>query len=484
MKNSSKYVIGLIIGLIWIGNESFAQDGAGLFKAKCSVCHLLDKNSTGPMLKGVKQKWNDAGEGELLYKWVQNPEGLITSGTSKMAAAIKDYSPTSMTAQQVSNEEVDAILDYVDNFKETPPPPPTEGEIIPTEVKIVPNYKDNLQLFYFLLGILGVLLLAIILVATSTITFVKSDFFKNKMKAVNHAKENHNPTKNGGVITSAIALIGFFGYTMLTNTSHALTFVRNGESTEKSEWLLVENSDIYLLVIINVLLLFVLFYLRNMFNTFVRMTKTEAELAKIVKKKKAIKLNKVLTDAVPIEEEKSILMHHEYDGIQELDNNLPPWWVWGFYATIVFAVVYIFNYHIFKTSDLQVEAYNKDVAAAQIEIDAYKKKMAMDVDETNATLMIAASDLSTGKKLFESNCVVCHNPKGEGNIGPNLTDKNWIYGFDIKDVFKVVKMGAPNGMPEHASKLNPIEIQQVSSFILSLPETAGKDPQGTIIEKE
>jgi cytochrome c oxidase cbb3-type subunit 3 len=64
-----------------------------------------------------------------------------------------------------------------------------------------------------------------------------------------------------------------------------------------------------------------------------------------------------------------------------------------------------------------------------------------------------------------------------------LTDKNWIYGFDIKDVFKVVKMGAPNGMPEHASKLNPIEIQQVSSFILSLPEIAGKDPQGTIIEK-
>jgi cytochrome c551/c552 len=111
MKNSSKYIIGLIIGLIWIGNESFAQDGAGLFKAKCSVCHLLDKNSTGPMLKGVKQKWNDAGEGELLYKWVQNSEGLITAGTSKMAAAIKDDSPTSMTAQQVSNEEVDAILD-------------------------------------------------------------------------------------------------------------------------------------------------------------------------------------------------------------------------------------------------------------------------------------------------------------------------------------------------------------------------------------
>jgi cytochrome c oxidase cbb3-type subunit 3 len=104
--------------------------------------------------------------------------------------------------------------------------------------------------------------------------------------------------------------------------------------------------------------------------------------------------------------------------------------------------------------------------------------MSMNVDETNATLMTEASDLSTGKAIFSANCIVCHKEKGEGDIGPNLTDDAWIYGNDIKDVFYSVKKGQPNGMPEHGSKLNPVQIQQVASYVLSLPFTKGKDPQG------
>lgn len=487
MKRVFKQTIGLALGMLFLSLQAIAQDGEGLFKAKCSVCHMIDKNSTGPMLKGVKQKWNDAGEGDLLYKWVENPEGLIASGTSKMATAVKDFSPSSMTPQQVSKEEVDAILDYVDNYvKPEPTPPPgdnTNGETT-ENVTIVANYKDNLQLFYFLLGITGILLLAIVMISRTTISFVKSDYFKAKMHAKkDEEKQDENKPNSGGILGGVGMLIIGLGYTMFTNTSQALTFTSPGTSEEKTEWLLVENSDIYLMVIINILLLFVLLYLRNMFNAFVRMTKTEEQLAKSKKATAKFKWKKVLTDAVPVEEEKDILMHHEYDGIQELDNNLPPWWVYGFYATIIFSVIYLFNYHIFRTSDLQTAEYEKSVASAQVEIDAYKKKMAMDVDETNATLLTDASALSSGKKLFDANCVVCHNPKGEGNIGPNLTDKHWIYGFDIKEVFKTIKLGAPNGMPEHASKLNPIEIQQVSSFVLSLPETPGKEAQGDIIEK-
>lgn len=488
MKRVFKQTIGLALGMLLLGLQATAQDGEALFKAKCSVCHMVDKNSTGPMLKGVKQKWNDAGEGDLLYKWVENPEGLIASGSSKMAAAIKDFSPSSMTPQQVSKEETDAILDYVDNYVKAEVAPPGPGQPVSPggsgEVTVVPNYEENLQLFYFLLGITGILLLAIVMISRTTISFVKSDYFKSKMQAKSETeKEETNGSNAGGILGGIGVLIIGLGYTMFTNTSYALSFTAPGTSEEKSEWLLVENSDIYLMVIINVLLLFVLLYLRNMFNAFVRMTKTEEQLAKAAKATKKFKWNKVLTDAVPIEEEKDILMHHEYDGIQELDNNLPPWWVYGFYATIVFSVIYLFNYHVFRTSDLQAAEYDKSVAAAQVEIDAYKKKMAMDVDETNATLLTDASALASGKKLFDANCVVCHNPKGEGNIGPNLTDKHWIYGFDIKDVFKTIKLGAPNGMPEHASKLNPIEIQQVSSYVLELPETPGKEAQGDIIEK-
>lgn len=477
MKRGMLNMTALILGLIFIAPKAWSQDGEGLFKAKCSVCHNLDKNSTGPMLQGVKQKWSDASEGELLYKWVQNPEGLIASGSSKMANAIKDYSPSSMTPQQLSNEEVDAIFTFVDGYvkAEAPTTPPVEGADVPVEVKIVPNYKDNLKLFFFLLGLTVVLLLAIILMASSIMSFVKSDYFKMKMK------ENAN---KGGTLTTVIALVGAFSLMVWDNTSHALTFVNSGESgTEPSEWLLVENSDLYLLVVVNIILVGVLIYLRRMFNSFVHMARPELLEKKAKAGKKATTLNKILVDAVPIEEEKNILMDHDYDGIQELDNNLPPWWVWGFYATIIFAVIYIFNYHVFKSSDLQIEAYKKEMAQAEIEVAAYKKKMAMDVDETNATLMTEKSDLDAGKKIFEVNCVTCHNPKGEGNIGPNLTDDHWIYGYDIKEVYKTIKLGAPNGMPEHASKLNPIQIQQISSYVLSLPFAKGKAPEGEIIKK-
>jgi cytochrome c oxidase cbb3-type subunit 3 len=204
---------------------------------------------------------------------------------------------------------------------------------------------------------------------------------------------------------------------------------------------------------------------------------------KVIAPKKLLKLNKIINDIVPIEEEHTILMHHEYDGIRELDNNLPPWWVWGFVATIIFAIVYLLNNHIFKITDSQVTAYEKEMKRSEKEVKAYLTKMSMNVDETSATLMTSTDDLSSGKTLFETNCVTCHNAKGEGNIGPNLTDKNWIYGFDIKEVFKTIKTGTPNGMPEHNSKFNPIQIQQVASYVLSLPSAKGKEAQGEIIEK-
>jgi cytochrome c oxidase cbb3-type subunit 3 len=181
---------------------------------------------------------------------------------------------------------------------------------------------------------------------------------------------------------------------------------------------------------------------------------------------------------VAIEEEHTILMHHEYDGIRELDNNLPPWWVWGFYATIIFAVVYIVNFHLLQTSDLQIKAYDKEMAKAKVDIDAYLSKMAMNVDETTATQLTDATAISSGKAIFETNCVTCHKSKGEGDIGPNLTDEYWIYGPYIKVLFKTIKLGTANGMPEHASKLNPVQIQQVASFVLSLPYSAGKEPTG------
>lgn len=440
-----------------------AQDGEKLFKSKCNTCHMIGKDGTGPNLAGKKQQWIDAGEGELIYEWVTNSLTLIGSGKSTMAAAAKSFSATDMPPQSVTKEEIDAILDYVDNYvepTETPGADPT-GE---PNVVYVPNYEENLTLFYFLVILLLVQVAVIFAISNSMKSFIKLKSAKDK-------------TDNGGVKNILLLLM----FTGLAGSASALSFTQPGATTEKTPWLIVENNDIILLVILNITLLFVILHFKRLFMDIAKMVRPQQE--KKLSARKQRRMQKILTDAVPIEQEETIMMDHEYDGIRELDNNLPPWWVWMFYATIVFAVIYIFNYHIFKISDLQIEEYNKSMKQAELEVNAYLSEMAMNVDETNATLMTDEGDLSTGKVLFDANCVVCHNPKGEGNIGPNLTDKSWIYGFDVKDVFKTVKYGTANGMPEHNSKLNPIQLQQVSSYVLSLPETKGKPEEGTIIEE-
>lgn len=469
MKVMKKYItLSLtVIALIFSLQQTFAQDGAQLFKAKCNTCHMVDKNSTGPILKGVVKKWADAGESEMLYEWMKNPASLIATGKSQMANAIKAFSPTEMPAQAVTNEEVDAILNYVDSY-ETPAPQITDVAVDPI---ITPDYAGNLTLFYWLVFLMFILLLSIIILSGTISTLIRSDYFKNKLK------DQASKSK------TLLILIGVFGLISYSNQSFALTFMQPGEAEKDMPWLLVENIDIYVMLTINILLLGVLLYIRSMFKEFIGMVSSYKPYKK-ARKSKTSSLNKILNDIVPIEEEGKILMHHEYDGIQELDNNLPPWWVWLFYATIIFGVVYLFNYHILKTSDLQINEYNKDMVQSKKDVDAYLTKMAMNVDETNATLLTDEKSLSTGKALFEANCIACHNPNGEGNIGPNLTDDNWIYGPDIKDLFKVIKIGTPNGMPEHASKLNPIQLQEVSSFVLSLPHLTGKEPEGKLYDKE
>ncbi len=464
--------IVIVAGIVANVFGSLAQNGEQLFK-KCFTCHTLGKKSTGPDLVGVRAKWIEAGEGDLLIDWVKNSNALITSGKSTMANAIKDFSPTTMDPQPLSTEEINAIFDYVDAW--VPPAAVTDVtkgvEVSP--VKYVPDYQKNLTVFYWLIGLTVVLILAIMLIAGSISTLVRSDYFKERI-----AKNNND---NGTKTMLSIALLVSFLFA--GNELYALTFNRPGMAQEGQPWLLVENQDLYLFLAVDLVLLGVVFYLRNMFMNFMRMVRKPKE--KVIAAPVAKKLNKVLTNAVDIEEEHTILLHHEYDGIRELDNNLPPWWVWGFYATIVFAVVYIFHYHVLGTGDLQEAEYNKEMITKQKEVEEYLVKMAMNVDETTAELLEDENDLNQGKVVFEINCATCHLEDGSGKIGPNLTDKAWIYGYDIKEVFGVIKYGTSNGMPEHASKLKPTQIQQVASYLLHLKEVpAGKAAEGTIKEPD
>ena len=176
----------------------------------------------------------------------------------------------------------------------------------------------------------------------------------------------------------------------------------------------------------------------------------------------------------PISEERDLELDHNYDGIKELDNILPPWWLYSFYVSIVFGVGYMLYYHVLD-GESQVMEYEQEMIAAKIAVEEYKKTAPDLVDAETVTLLTEAADLEQGAGLYQTNCMACHAADGGGGIGPNLTDENWILGGGIKNVFHTISEGgrAGKGMVAWKSTLKPTEIQQVASYVLSLQ---GSDP--------
>ena len=138
--------------------SSFSQDGEKLFKANCASCHHPIKNATGPKLQGVKDKWVNGGEGDLLYEWVKNPSGLYSSGKSEFAKAIWNYSPTMMTPQgHLSNEEIDAVLAYVDAY--TAPVQPAGGDV--AVVSGSKQEESSTTIWWVLAGLLLIVIITV-----------------------------------------------------------------------------------------------------------------------------------------------------------------------------------------------------------------------------------------------------------------------------------------------------------------------------------
>lgn len=186
----------------------------------------------------------------------------------------------------------------------------------------------------------------------------------------------------------------------------------------------------------------------------------------------------LLTKTVPVEEEKQLLMDHDYDGIKELDNNLPPWWVYLFYACIVFAVVYLVRFEIMGAPDQETELKN-EMAQAKIEVAEYMKTAPDLMDENSVTLLTDPADLDKGKAIFATNCVACHRADAGGQIGPNLTDDQWILGGGIKNIFHTLNNGGRDGkgMISWKGTLKPKEMQAVASYVISLKGSNPKDPK-------
>jgi len=171
-----------------------------------------------------------------------------------------------------------------------------------------------------------------------------------------------------------------------------------------------------------------------------------------------------------------LLLDHEADGIRELDNNLPRWWVWLFYLTIAFSAVYMAYFHLLKAGDLQIAAYEKErVLGERIKTESIGKF------EANLAALTPSQDpgaLARGQQSFVTLCAACHRADGGGLVGPNLCDDFWIHGSNYVDTIRTIINGVPEkGMLTWRGVLQPDEIQAVASYIYQFRGTTPPNPK-------
>ena len=187
----------------------------------------------------------------------------------------------------------------------------------------------------------------------------------------------------------------------------------------------------------------------------------------------------------PIEEEKDLMIDHEFDGIKELDNPVPGWFNFLFYGSIAVGIMYFVTYHVTHWGQSQEQEYATEMKQAAAEQKVYLAKSANKIDESSVKVITEAATLDAGKAVYNASCVACHGDKGQGVVGPNLTDDFWIHGGSISNVFKTIKYGVPEkGMMSWEKTLSPKQISEVSNYILSLKGTSPANPKEPQGEKE
>lgn len=234
-----------------------------------------------------------------------------------------------------------------------------------------------------------------------------------------------------------------------------------------------------LVIVVSLLVLIVAFYVLQLLKTFVRKDMSEEALAAEEAKPSWFTQQWDKWNALkPLEEEGTLLLDHDYDGIKELDNHLPPWWKGLFYLTIVYGVIYILIFHVFQSAPLQEERYDMEMAAAAALKAENEAELVFDFDENTVTQSMDAVELVDGREFFESQCAICHKADGGGLAGPNLTDEYWRNGGSVSDIYKVIKNGVQGtAMIPWDSKLNPIRLRNVTSYVMSLQ---GTNPPGAL----
>ncbi|HMI02247.1 MAG TPA: cbb3-type cytochrome c oxidase N-terminal domain-containing protein [Pedobacter sp.] len=220
-------------------------------------------------------------------------------------------------------------------------------------------------------------------------------------------------------------------------------------------------------------------------------TPEEKEMARLAAEKEEAETAKMPTlwtkimGLRPISEEKDLVMEHTFDGIAELDNPAPAWFMVLFYGTVIFAMVYLLSYHVFGLGMLQEEEYAVELKQAEDAKTAMLLKpgnAAAKVNENNVQISKEPAVLQSGAAIFKGACTPCHGEHAEGIVGPNLTDEYWLHGGTVKDIFKTIKYGVPEkGMIAWEKTLRPKQISELTSYILSLQASkpaGAKAPQG------
>jgi cytochrome c oxidase cbb3-type subunit III len=245
--------------------------------------------------------------------------------------------------------------------------------------------------------------------------------------------------------------------------------------------------EIFLLSAMILMCIILIFIAFSIWQTVKALEKSKGFSEKDIAMEKRTTWQKLLS-LKPLAMENELVMDHKYDGITELNNPTPPWFMYLFYATIVFAFAYLIIFHVSGNGKIMENEYANELTQANIVHEKYMKKFANSVNENTVTVSNDPKIIADGKVIYMQNCVACHGDKGQGGVGPNMTDKYWLHGGSVKNIFHTITEGVPEkGMISWKKTLNPLQIQHVTSFLTTLIGTKpanGKEPQGTLLTAE
>ncbi|MFN8286203.1 MAG: cbb3-type cytochrome c oxidase N-terminal domain-containing protein [Chitinophagales bacterium] len=328
------------------------------------------------------------------------------------------------------------------------------AQATPAAAPVAAAANDSVSLMWWLIiGVMAVLLIAVMLLGNVLVNVAKVVAAKNKVAAV-------------------IALLLVSSVAFAQDAAPAAT--APAESSGFMDWNLIMAGVVMLALLTSVVVL--LLRIRRMLSEL-----QPAEAGATAEPAGPTFMDN-FNASVSLEKEKDILLDHNYDGIKELDNNLPPWWKYSFYISIVWAIAYLAYYHIGGGPSSHDE-FVAEMEKGKAEVAAYIKAHPAKVDENSVTMADAAG-IAEGKTIFITNCKPCHGENGEGIVGPNLTDDYWIHGGSMSEVFKSVKYGWPaKGMKSWEADLKPEEIKNVVSYIKTIHGTNpanAKAAEGTL----